>query len=73
VGEQAVVDVSGERQLRVSVQRQVTGAAASKGTSLSAYQLPGPDDVYAIELPPLNVKGEVLKADRVSIRVGLAK
>lgn len=72
-GVQAVVDVSGERQLRVSVQRQVTGAASSKGTSLSAYQLPGPDDVYAIELPPLNVKGEVLKADRVSIRVRLAR
>jgi hypothetical protein len=72
-GVQAVVDVSGERQLRVSVQRQVTGAASSRGTSLSAYQLPGPDDVYAIELPPLNVKGEMLKADRVSIRVRLAK
>ena len=68
-----MVDVSGERQLRVSVRRDVTGAAASKGVSLSAYQLPGPDDVYAIELPQLNVKGEAVKADRVSIRVRLAK
>jgi hypothetical protein len=72
-GVQAVVDVSGERQLRVSVQREVTGAASSKGTSLSAYQLPGPDDVYAIELPSLRVKGEIVKADRVSIRVRPAK
>ena len=69
----AVVDVSGERQLRVTVRRDVSGAAASKGVSLSAYQLPGPDDVYAIELPPLNVKGEAVKADSVSIRVRLAK
>jgi len=72
-GVRAVVDVSGERQLRVSVRREVTGAGASKGQSLSAYQLPGPDDVYAIELPALRVNGGAVKAVRLSIRVRLAK
>lgn len=69
----AVVDVSGERQLRLSVQRVVTGGAASRGVSVSAYRMPGPDDVYAIELPQLRVKGEIVKSDRVSIRIRLAK
>ena len=72
-GVRAVVDVSGERQLRVSVRRAVTGAVSSNGSSLSAYQIPGPDDVYAIELPALRVKAEIVKADRVSIRVRLAR
>jgi hypothetical protein len=70
-GVAAIIDVTGEKQLRLAVQRRIAGGG--QGQSLSAYQMPGPDDVYAIELPDIRAKGEIVKADSVSIRLRLAR
>ncbi len=70
----AVVDVTGEKQLRVIIDRRVTGNGSvnSQGHSRGAYQMPGPDDVYSFETPDLRSKGVEVKSDRVAVRLRLA-
>ncbi len=68
----AVIDVTGEKQLRVVIERKATGGAGvGGGQSLGAYQMPGPGDVYSFEIPAPRVKGRDVKSDRLSIRVRL--
>lgn len=74
-GVAAVVDVSGEKQLRMLIQRRVSDnpLVIGGGTSISAYQMPKPGDVYSFETPALRVKGVEVKSDRVSLRLRLAE
>jgi len=70
-GVAAVVDVSGEKQLRVLIERLVTDnlLVNGQGQSLGAYQMPKPGDVYSFEIPAVRSKGVEVKSDRVSLRL----
>jgi hypothetical protein len=71
----AIVTASGEKQLRMLVGRVVRDNLALNGVghSISAHPMPKPGEVYAFETPDLRSKGEVVKSDRVSLRLRIAQ
>ncbi len=70
----AVVTDSGERQLRVVIDRQIMNNPKinGRGQSLGAYKMPGASDVYSFETPQLSSRGVPVTSDRVSVRMKLA-
>ncbi len=70
----AIVDTSGEKQLRVMIGRVVRDNPALNGVghSISAHPMPKPGEVYSFETPELRSKGEPVKSDRVSLRLRIA-
>jgi len=73
-GVSAIVDVSGQKQLRVIIGRVVRDNSALNGVghSISAHPMPKPGEVYSFETPELRSKGEPVKSDRVSLRLRIA-